>query len=150
MRELKHLDLESRKGKAPGGYNCPLAETGAPFIFMNAAGTLDEFPVEPDDAGAAADTGGTEGTPAAALIVPGAEERTGATAGRLKPLSAAEAACEPAGCVGSFLPIKLCILSKDLIATTDTAATGLLSVGAPASAENAGLTRSNRILTSLN
>ena len=32
--------LESRKGKAPGGYNCPLAETGVPFIFMNAAGTM--------------------------------------------------------------------------------------------------------------
>jgi oligoendopeptidase F len=40
MRELKHLDLESRKGKAPGGYNCPLAESGAPFIFMNAAGQM--------------------------------------------------------------------------------------------------------------
>ncbi len=34
------LDLESRKGKAPGGYNCPLPETGVPFIFMNAAGTM--------------------------------------------------------------------------------------------------------------
>lgn len=42
MKELGHLDLESRKGKAPGGYNCPLAETGAPFIFMNAAGQLDD------------------------------------------------------------------------------------------------------------
>jgi oligoendopeptidase F len=31
------LDLENRKGKAPGGYNMPLYETGAPFIFMNAA-----------------------------------------------------------------------------------------------------------------
>ena len=40
MRSLDHLDLESRKGKAPGGYNCPLAETGAPFIFMNAAGQM--------------------------------------------------------------------------------------------------------------
>jgi oligoendopeptidase F len=40
MQELKHLDLESRKGKAPGGYNCPLAESGAPFIFMNAAGQM--------------------------------------------------------------------------------------------------------------
>ncbi|MGB3005471.1 MAG: M3 family metallopeptidase, partial [Chitinophagaceae bacterium] len=39
---MGHLDLESRKGKAPGGYNCPLAESGAPFIFMNAAGTLDD------------------------------------------------------------------------------------------------------------
>ncbi len=40
MNELKHLDLESRQGKAPGGYNCPLAESGAPFIFMNAAGQM--------------------------------------------------------------------------------------------------------------
>lgn len=40
MKQLHHLDLESRKGKAPGGYNCPLAESGAPFIFMNAAGQM--------------------------------------------------------------------------------------------------------------
>ena len=40
MNDLKHFDLESRKGKAPGGYNCPLAESGAPFIFMNAAGQM--------------------------------------------------------------------------------------------------------------
>ncbi|MBV7528498.1 M3 family oligoendopeptidase [Chitinophaga sp. sic0106] len=40
MKQMKHLDLESRKGKAPGGYNCPLAETGVPFIFMNAAGQM--------------------------------------------------------------------------------------------------------------
>ncbi len=33
------LDLESRVGKAPGGYNYPLMESGIPFIFMNAAGT---------------------------------------------------------------------------------------------------------------
>jgi oligoendopeptidase F len=42
MKSLGHLDLESRKGKAPGGYNCPLAESGAPFIFMNAAGQFDD------------------------------------------------------------------------------------------------------------
>jgi oligoendopeptidase F len=42
MDELKRFDLDSRKGKAPGGYNMPLAESGAPFIFMNAAGTLDD------------------------------------------------------------------------------------------------------------
>ena len=42
MQELQHLDLESRKGKAPGGYNCPLAESGAPFIFMNAAGQMND------------------------------------------------------------------------------------------------------------
>ena len=40
MKTMQHLDLESRKGKAPGGYNCPLAESGAPFIFMNAAGQM--------------------------------------------------------------------------------------------------------------
>lgn len=42
MDELKHFDLDSRKGKAPGGYNCPLAESGAPFIFMNAAGQMSD------------------------------------------------------------------------------------------------------------
>jgi len=39
MKEMGHLDLESKKGKAPGGYNYPLYETGVPFIFMNAVGT---------------------------------------------------------------------------------------------------------------
>lgn len=42
MDEMNRLDLDSRKGKAPGGYNCPLAETGAPFIFMNAAGQVSD------------------------------------------------------------------------------------------------------------
>jgi len=42
MENMGHFDLESRKGKAPGGYNCPLAESGAPFIFMNAAGQIDD------------------------------------------------------------------------------------------------------------
>ncbi|HMG68566.1 MAG TPA: M3 family oligoendopeptidase [Chitinophagaceae bacterium] len=40
MEKMHRLDLESRKGKAPGGYNCPLPESGAPFIFMNAAGQM--------------------------------------------------------------------------------------------------------------
>lgn len=40
MREMGHLDLVSRKGKAPGGYNYPLSEIGVPFIFMNATSTL--------------------------------------------------------------------------------------------------------------
>ena len=40
MNEMNRLDLDSRKGKAPGGYNMPLAESGAPFIFMNAAGQM--------------------------------------------------------------------------------------------------------------
>jgi len=38
MQQMHHLDLESRKGKAPGGYNYPLHESGVPFIFMNAVG----------------------------------------------------------------------------------------------------------------
>jgi oligoendopeptidase F len=38
MKNSEFLDLENRKGKAPGGYNYPLQETGAPFIFMNAVG----------------------------------------------------------------------------------------------------------------
>ena len=40
MKAMGHLDLESRKGKAPGGYNYPLAEIGVPFIFMNATSTM--------------------------------------------------------------------------------------------------------------
>jgi oligoendopeptidase F len=40
MKSNNLFDVESRKGKAPGGYNYPLAETGAPFIFMNSAGSL--------------------------------------------------------------------------------------------------------------
>lgn len=40
MQSMGHLDLESRIGKAPGGYNYPLAEVGVPFIFMNATSTL--------------------------------------------------------------------------------------------------------------
>lgn len=39
MREMGHLDLVSKKGKSPGGYNYPLYEVGVPFIFMNAVGT---------------------------------------------------------------------------------------------------------------
>ncbi len=38
MKEMNRLDLDSRVGKAPGGYNCSLHETGVPFIFMNAVG----------------------------------------------------------------------------------------------------------------
>lgn len=37
MDNMERLDLESRMGKAPGGYNYPMAETNVPFIFMNAA-----------------------------------------------------------------------------------------------------------------
>lgn len=43
MERMGHLDLSSRKGKAPGGYNYPLDETGVPFIFMNAASTVGDM-----------------------------------------------------------------------------------------------------------
>ena len=38
MQDLKLLDLDNRKGKAPGGYQSTLAEARLPFIFMNAVG----------------------------------------------------------------------------------------------------------------
>lgn len=38
LRKKNLLDLESRKGKAPGGYQCALEEARLPFIFMNAVG----------------------------------------------------------------------------------------------------------------
>lgn len=38
MDEMGHLDLDSKAGKAPGGYNYPLYEIGVPFIFMNSVG----------------------------------------------------------------------------------------------------------------
>jgi len=39
MKAMKHLDLESKEGKAPGGFNYPLYEIGVPFIYMNAVGS---------------------------------------------------------------------------------------------------------------
>ena len=39
MKKMKHLDLESKKGKAPGGFMYPLYEIGVPFIYMNAVGS---------------------------------------------------------------------------------------------------------------
>lgn len=42
MVEEHLLDLESRKGKAPGGYQSTLDESRKPFIFMNAVGIDDD------------------------------------------------------------------------------------------------------------
>ena len=39
MRKMEHLDLESKNGKAPGGFMYPLHEIGVPFIYMNAVGS---------------------------------------------------------------------------------------------------------------
>ncbi len=43
MHSMGHLDLESRRGKRPGGYNMPLHATGVPYIFMNATGSLNDM-----------------------------------------------------------------------------------------------------------
>ena len=40
LKVKNFTDLDSRIGKAPGGYNYPLYESGVPFIFMNATGSL--------------------------------------------------------------------------------------------------------------
>ncbi len=42
MMEEGLLDLESRRNKAPGGYCDTLHFRGRPFIFMNAAGVMDD------------------------------------------------------------------------------------------------------------
>ena len=43
MEKMGHLDLDSRKGKSPGGYNMPLHLSGVPFIFMNASRSLNDL-----------------------------------------------------------------------------------------------------------
>jgi len=42
LAEKNVLDLKSRKGKAPGGYQSTLNESRLPFIFMNAVGIDDD------------------------------------------------------------------------------------------------------------
>ncbi len=42
MKNTGFLDLDNRKGKAPGGYNYPFNEWGASFIFMNSVGLQDD------------------------------------------------------------------------------------------------------------
>jgi oligoendopeptidase F len=42
MRDYKLLDLDNRKGKAPGGYCTRFLVMKQPFIFMNAVGTHDD------------------------------------------------------------------------------------------------------------
>ena len=39
LRRQELVDLDNRKGKAPGGYQSTLSEARVPFIFMNAVGT---------------------------------------------------------------------------------------------------------------
>jgi oligoendopeptidase F len=40
MKNMGRLDLDSRVGKAPGGYNMSLPESNVPFIFMNAVSSV--------------------------------------------------------------------------------------------------------------
>ena len=56
MNNMNYLDLNSRKGKAPGGYNMSLPEIGVPFIFMNAAGTHRDLETMVHEAGHAVHT----------------------------------------------------------------------------------------------
>jgi oligoendopeptidase F len=51
MAEENLLDLESRPGKAPGGYCTDLAFRGRPFIFMNAVGVPDDVQTLVHEAG---------------------------------------------------------------------------------------------------
>lgn len=43
LRTHNNLDLQTRKGKQPGGYICPFQEPRQAFIFMNAAGVQDDL-----------------------------------------------------------------------------------------------------------
>jgi oligoendopeptidase F len=51
LRSSNHLDLASRKGKQPGGYQYTLEEVREPFIFMNAAGLQRDVEVLLHEAG---------------------------------------------------------------------------------------------------
>ena len=51
LRDGVSLDLESRKGKAPGGYQETLDRSRRPFIFMNAAGMQDDLETMIHEAG---------------------------------------------------------------------------------------------------
>jgi oligoendopeptidase F len=51
MESKGHFDLDSRIGKAPGGYNYPLPVSGLPFIFMNAAGAVRDVETMVHEAG---------------------------------------------------------------------------------------------------
>lgn len=50
-RDGQSLDLDSRKGKAPGGYQANLDRQRRPFIFMNAAGLANDAVVMFHEAG---------------------------------------------------------------------------------------------------
>lgn len=51
MHSEGYLDLDTRKNKAPGGYNYPLYESNIPFIFMNSAGSFRDLETMVHEAG---------------------------------------------------------------------------------------------------
>jgi len=57
------LDLMSRPGKAPGGYNCGVADMRLPFIFYNAVGRRDDLRVMLHEGGHAFHTLAGRGLP---------------------------------------------------------------------------------------
>ncbi len=61
MRALRLLDLDNRKGKAPGGYQSTLTESRLPFIFMNAVGIQRDVETILHEAGHAFHTMATRG-----------------------------------------------------------------------------------------
>jgi oligoendopeptidase F len=67
------LDLDSRKGKAPGGYCDTLHVRGRPFIFMNAAGVLEDVVTLLHEAGHAFHAFATHRLPYVWQRHPGAE-----------------------------------------------------------------------------
>ncbi len=61
MQDLHLLDLDNRKGKAPGGYQDTLNEARLPFIFMNAIGVQRDVETILHEAGHAFHTLATRG-----------------------------------------------------------------------------------------
>jgi len=51
MRDESYLDLDNRKGKAPGGYCTYFPLSNRPFIFMNSVGTHDDIQTMLHEAG---------------------------------------------------------------------------------------------------
>jgi oligoendopeptidase F len=51
LRKQQLVDLDNRKGKAPGGYQSTLSEARVPFIFMNAVGAHRDVEVMLHEAG---------------------------------------------------------------------------------------------------
>ena len=51
LRAQELVDLDNRKGKAPGGYQSTLSESRVPFIFMNAVGSHRDVEIMLHEAG---------------------------------------------------------------------------------------------------